>query len=54
MWHPDYKTPNEQLKVGHRSDIIRMNNWYEHAQADSIDQSIARRGGRQQDLNKYF
>lgn len=54
MWHPDYKTPNEKLKVAHRSDIVRMNNWLEHSQADAYDQAIGKQGGRQQNLNKYL
>jgi hypothetical protein len=54
MWHTDYKTPNEKLKLAHRSDIIRLNNWSEHAQADEYNRMIAQRGGKQQNLNKYF
>ena len=50
-WHPDYKSLNDRLKAGHRADILRLNNWREHAEHDAMSRNT---GGKQQDLNKYF
>jgi hypothetical protein len=45
----------EKMKVAHRSDIIKLNNIKEHAEADEWDKLKAeRQGGQQQNMNKWL
>lgn len=55
MWHPDYKNTTEPIKTGHRSDILRLMNWKELAEHDSMEKErTARKGGQQQNINNYL